>query len=690
MKYFLYSLVVVFMLCGTANAQSNITIRKKDLKNEKPGLETAWEEVTKGDAFYSKKGIWYRDAFNEYLKAQVYNSINPALNYKTGVAALYSDNKEKAAAYLIKALKEDSTLTDDILLMTGRALQYSGEYSDAIDKLTRYLNIPGKKTVRNVAAARKYIEECNSALEVTKDTLSLEIKNLESNINSGADDYSEVITDDGKTIFFASRREIPRQSTTYPDSRFDENILVSSLAGGEWVMASSPGKNLTTSYCEAPLHINTAGDKLYVYTGYENGGDIMVSTLKKGIWKTPEDVSFKINTSGSETSIAFTPDGKEVWFVSDKGKGNMGGKDIFFIKNLGGRKWSKPVNAGPMINTTSDEESVRFSSSGDTLWFSSCGHNTIGGFDIFYSVRDQSGRWGEAVNYGYPLNTPWDELYYCPAPHQDSSFFFVSNRPGTTGGLDIYSGRVLPPEPVIIPVVVQSLDTLLIVEQKEEVPPPPVVTLPEPVKEVPFSLTGKVTDSETGDPVTAKIDVIDIVSDKVVATTASSDVDGTYRITLPEKKSYMIDLHATGFLSDMNKLDISSGYQGNNYTHDVMLVKVKVGKKVILNNILFETGKATLTASSYVELGRLLGFMQENPGMKIEISGHTDKTGSEPLNFKLSENRARAVVDFLVSKGIDSSRLEYRGYGSLQPVADNATAVGRSKNRRVEFKILEF
>jgi outer membrane protein OmpA-like peptidoglycan-associated protein len=117
---------------------------------------------------------------------------------------------------------------------------------------------------------------------------------------------------------------------------------------------------------------------------------------------------------------------------------------------------------------------------------------------------------------------------------------------------------------------------------------------------------------------------------------------------------------------------------------------VKVGKKVVLNNILFQLGKAILTTGSYAELDKLYGILTDNPQMKIEISGHTDKTGSEPLNFKLSEDRAKSVVEYLVRKGIDRSRLEYRGYGSLQPIADNGTEAGRAKNRRVEFKILEF
>jgi outer membrane protein OmpA-like peptidoglycan-associated protein len=222
---------------------------------------------------------------------------------------------------------------------------------------------------------------------------------------------------------------------------------------------------------------------------------------------------------------------------------------------------------------------------------------------------------------------------------------------------------------------------------KQVVPPPP---LPAVQQQQPVYLVGKVKDSETGGPILAKIDVKNISSGEIIGTTASSDADGSYTVKLPAKKSYMIDLHATGYLSDMKRIDVPDNWSKDNYTLNIELIKVRIGKKVVLNNILFETGKSILTAGSYKELDRLLIIMNENAQMKIEISGHTDKTGSEPLNFKLSEARAKAVVEYLIEKGIDHSRLEFRGYGSLQPISDNTTSAGRAKNRRVEFKILEF
>jgi len=697
MKYYLVFPAVILMFGSlTVNGQANLKISKKDFKNDKTGFKEAWKNVTDGDSYYRAKGIWYKLAYDEYVKANAYNNLNPELNYKTGVSALFSDNKELAAEYFLKAFVLKGDVSEDILLLTGRALQYAGRYQEAIEKLNSYLNEDWKKSSQNLADAGKYLEECKAALQVTKDTLRVDIKNIGSNINSNADDYAELFSADDKTMFFASRRELSKSGSIYDDTKHDENIFFSVLSNGTWGSAATAGKELTTRYCETPLYLSSTNEELYIYTGYENKGDIQVSVKKRGAWKAPKPVPFKINSRGSETSMTFSPLGNEIWFVSDKGKEAQGGKDIYMIKKLDERKWSKPVNAGPNINSALDEESVRFSERGDTLWFSSKGHNTIGGYDIFYSVKDQIGYWGKAVNAGYPVNTPWDELFYTPAKSSTPQFYLASNRSESIGGLDIFNGRVLPPEPVIIPVeppkpdTVLIRDTVIIIKETIQTPAPAPVVVPEPPAEKGLYLIGSVKDSENGAPVLAKIDVIDLASDQIIGTTASSDVDGSYRVKLPAKKSYMIDLRSTGFLSDMKRIDIPDTYEGEFYNLDVSLIKVKVGKKVVLNNILFETGKSVLTASSYTELNRLVNILEDNPLMRIEISGHTDNTGSEALNFRLSESRAKAVVDYLVQKGIDRLRLEFKGYGPQQPIADNKTSEGRKMNRRVEFKILEF
>nr|MCU0407620.1 OmpA family protein [Bacteroidales bacterium] len=412
---------------------------------------------------------------------------------------------------------------------------------------------------------------------------------------------------------------------------------------------------------------------------YENGGDIMQAVKTKGEWGPPKKIDYKINTSKKETAFTISPGGTEICFVSEAGKPNLGGKDIFMIRATPDGRWSKPENMGVAINTAWDEESVSYSVTGDTLWFSSRGHNTMGGFDIFYSIRTKAGGWGMAVNAGNPVNSPFDELFYIPSAKDDSLFFFASNRSDGYGGLDIYEGRILPP-PRPEPVAPEPEP-----EIKEQEPVPVVV---QPA-EVIFFIKGRISDSETAVPVAARIDVLDIASNQLVASVTSSGSDGSYSVRVPEKRSYLLELRSQGFMSDLRLVQVPAGYEGEMITFNATLARVKVGTKVVLNNILFESGKDVLTQSSYSELNRLLAFMQDNPAVKVEISGHTDITGGAALNLKLSNDRAKAVVNYLVGKGIASARITYKGFGSAQPVATNSTPAGRAKNRRVELKILE-
>ncbi len=501
MRSCFYCLIAVILLhSSVARAQTDISISRKSFKTDKPGFKEAWECIGKGDSYYVAGGIWYAKAFDEYLQAIVYNPSNPELNYKTGVSALFSDRKEEAAGFLLKALEVKNNVTPDILLLTGRALQYAGRYSEAIEKFEGYLNSAGKKSEDDIAVTKRCIGECNSALLVTKDTMKIEITNLGGSINTSADEYSLVISSDGNTLYFASRRELPKSSNFYPDSKFDENIFISRYVNGSWEMAAIAGKALVTPYCETPLFLNSTGDILYVYSGFQQGGDIKMSQFKKGEWKTPEDIPFGINSGGSETSFTITPSGSEIYYVTDDGRKSIGGKDIYFIKKLSDRKWSKPQNAGTVINTLLDEESVRFSKSGDTLWFSSKGHNSIGGYDVFYSIRNAEGVWDSVKNCGYPVNTPWDDMFYAPSPVDRSLFYFVSNRNGGLGRLDLYQGRIIPADPVLFaePSVLPAADTLMVrdtisVEKEIIAPPSEIIAVPDST-----ALPGSTKENNTG------------------------------------------------------------------------------------------------------------------------------------------------------------------------------------------------
>ena len=640
-----FLLIALFVLFTSATeAQTNVDIRRKEFKTEKAGFKEAWEHVEKGDEFFISKGIFYGYALDEYLRALDFNDSNPELNYKAGVSALLSDKKDAAADLFLKAYSIKKDVTNDILFVTGKALQFAGRYDEAIENLNGYLNSPVKKKVEKLELAKKHIAECTSALDINKDTLNVLIENMGASINSSADDYSEVISSDGKVLYFASRRETPKSSDAYSDYKFDENIFVSRLNNDSWEMSVSAGKNLTTKYCEAPLFINKLNDNLYIYEGSENLGDIKVSVTKNGKWGLPRLIPFRINTSGRETSFTFSPLEDEIWYITDQGKDNLGGRDIYFIKKSANDKWSRPVNAGNTINTVYDEESIRFSQTGDTLYFSSEGHNTMGGFDIFYSIRDSTGKWGEAINYGYPVNTHWDEIFFYPSPVDPGRFWFVSNRSGGFGNFDIYAGalpatvRDTVPVAAILPAIVDSI-------------PPPGLSIPA-----------------------------DTSVSVVVADTAMAAVDTSVAVTYSLKS--VVPAPVAVPVPVPVPVPAPVAVAPETVPADPMDVDFK--------NIYFDSGKTSLNELALKVLANDLEIFRKYPGIKVDIAGHTEKSEDEALNFKISEERAKTVRDYFVRNGIDASKIEISQYGSLMPAASNSTKEGRAKNSRVEIKIKEF
>jgi outer membrane protein OmpA-like peptidoglycan-associated protein len=241
-----------------------------------------------------------------------------------------------------------------------------------------------------------------------------------------------------------------------------------------------------------------------------------------------------------------------------------------------------------------------------------------------------------------------------------------------------------------IPPVQQARDTVVVRDTVVIVKEVPGVAEPEIPRETALYFEGRISDSESGNPISARLEISEFSTEALIATATSSETDGFFRTILPGRKIYLVNMNAQGFLPELKKIAVPESFTGDSFSLDFTMERVSVGKKVVLNNILFELGKSVLTKGSYVEIDRLVSILQENPLMKIEISGHTDNTGNPVVNARLSTERARAVVDYIVSKGIDKNRLNYRGYGSEQPIGDNSTAEGRTMNRRVEFKILEF
>ncbi len=691
-------IVILFLLPAflpvSLYSQKLVKVPKHEFKIAEDGFKTAWKHLKEGDDLY-KKGVGsYGQALEQYLMAYRYNPSDPGLNYRIGVCYLHTDHKDKALSYLEAAYAKDSVLSQDLLYLLGRAHQYRYEFDKALRYYRAFIQGPGYvPTVPLAAEARKHIRECEDAGMIMRDTIPAKIVDMGPAINSPWDDYKAIPSPAGDKLYFTSRRKYsPKQLPNRYDGKYEEDIYVSLAEGNGWAAALRPGKPLNTRYNDAVLALSPDGNEIYVYNGKKGNGDIMSFIQKRGKWTKAVRVTGHINTKWQETSLCISADSNTVYFVSDNKKRSHGGKDIFVVHRDARGKWGDAQPLDTMVNTVYDEESPWISADGKTLFFSSQGHHSMGGFDVFRTTLGDDGRWSPPVNMGVPLNTPDDDLFYYPSP-QDSLTAWISGIREETHGLkDIYQVTWQPPRPKE-EIASRSLKV------RDDVPVVPegggvntlalAVPVALPVPERNLVITGTITDKESGAPLIASIDIIDLEQNQITGKAISRKSDGVYTLRLKNRKDFGVEINSPGYMFMLDVVNVPRSDTVTTLVKNFRLNKIKVGEKVVLQNIFFETNKAVITTVSYPALDRVINFMSKNPGIKVEIDGHTDSVGSDTYNQRLSQARAKAVVDYLVKHGISRDRLVAKGFGESQPVAPNTTPEGRAKNRRVEFKILE-
>jgi flagellar motor protein MotB len=688
-------LLIIIGFFSPGFSQYNVSIKRSAFKHQESGFDQAWSSLKLANKYYSEGPGSFSEALNHYKKALEYNNYNPELNYQIGLVMLQSDQKPGALHYFKKAYEFNPNVTPDIFFMLARALHYNQEFHDAISHYEKYLE--GLKP-RNAEAMRplieKYIYECLSGMDLVKNPLRVEIVNMGSNVNSAFDDYYPVVSASGNRIYFTSRRPATTGGKRAPfDNKYYEDIYFTFYENG-WGRAQNIGSSVNTPKNDVALAITPDDMNLFVNYSGDGKGDILLSEYRKNRWRAPYAFLGKINSRKRESSFSVTADESTIYFVSERSRGSYGGRDIYFIEKNERGRWGKVQNIGPTINTEYDEEGVYIHPEGNKLYFSSKGHNSMGGYDIFYSEKDPNGTWMKPVNIGYPINTPDDDLFYSST---DSTHgYFSAIRTEGLGWFDLYRVNFLPPEEeeiieeeiipepaVVDTVVVTVVDTVVV-----EVPSPPPVVAPIEEKPKTVLFEGKIIDKKSKEPVFGKMEILDIELGKVILTTFSDRNSGNFMISLPEWKDYGIEISARDYLFFIDVMKLTRMMPNDYFSFDFELDKIEVGTKVVLNNIFFETAKSTLTPASYKELDNVVRMLNETPTLRVEISGHTDNTGSLDLNMRLSQARAKSVVDYLIGRGIASNRLEYKGYGPQQPVAPNDTEAGRSQNRRVEFKVL--
>jgi len=664
----------------------SVKIKRKEFKKQEYGSKEAWLNVKDGNYYFSLGPGSFRLARESYLKAYGYNPDNAELNYMIGKCYLYSDNKFESIEYIQKAYELKPDVHFDIHLMMGMAYHQIHEFDKAIEEYNYFINtIEPKERPRFQSRIDLYIQQCKNGKILAAEPKRVVINNLGKGVNSVFDDYGPVIDREASLLYFTSRRQFEKRSRkSIIDDKFFEDAYLSEMNQGEWSRAERldrkiTGKDNTSNV--AVVGLSPDKQRLYIYRGKNNSGDLFVSTRKKGEWSSPKSLS-KFNTKHREVSMCISSDESTLYFISSNKKEGYGGTDIYISRKNEKGKWGKPVNAGNVINTFFDELGVSLGPNDSVLYFSSKGHNSMGGYDVFKSTLSNVGLWSKPMNLGYPVNTPNDDVFYCEVPGGKNAFY-SSNRESGLGGMDIYKIIYLGSEKDLQMGEVQDLVA------GAKFPYDDIYFMPTPKLKVDTSILmrGFINDSENQKPIVAKIELIDRDRSAVIAT-AISDSTGNYSVKLPEPKDYGVEIIAKGYLLYLDIVDLSMRTYDEVVVKNFLLDRVEVGAKVILQNIYFETAKATLKSESYASLDNVVRLLESNETIRIEISGHTDNTGSLAFNKRLSTARAKAVVDYLVQKGISEDRLEYKGYAFSMPIAPNVTAEGRAKNRRVEFKVL--
>ena len=687
---FIISLILITVISFNTYSQVNVEIKKKEFRISDDGFKEAWKHVKGGnDYFEMGKGV-YGLALEQYLAAYKFNDNNAELNYKIGICYLYSQDKAKSIDYLEKAYIKNNRVAIDILFNLGRGYHLTYQFDKAIEKFNAYKNLLSPKELKEeLPKILRKIDECNVAKELVKKQERVFIDNIGSSINSEYRDYSPLISADESTMIITSRRENTTGGERDPRSyQYYEDIYIShKKSDDKWEPVKNIGKPLNTPEHDATVGLSPDGQQLFIFNS-NNGGDIFVCKLKGDSWSKPKSISKYINTEYTETSASFSFSGNTVYFTSTRPEDDFdvkskGGREMFYSEKDKKGRWGKVHNLSSVINSQYDEEGIFMHPDGRTLYFSSNGHNTMGGYDIFKSTLDDNGNWTKPINLGCPINTPDDDVFFVMAGSGRTGYYSSVRKAGM-GGEDIYKITFLGPEKPLV----QGNEDNLIASMANPVDETVIEKTVE-LKTVRLTiLKGIVLDAITKQPLEAEIEIVDNELDEIVFTSSSNASTGKFLVSLPSGKNYGIAVKKEKYLFHSENINVpaATNYQEINKT--IILAKMDVGSKIILKNIFFDYGKSTLRPASFPELDRLNTLLSEYSSIKIEISGHTDSKGSQVFNQKLSENRAKAVVDYLIKKGIKQDRLTYVGKDFQEPIATNDTEEGRQENRRVEFKVL--
>ncbi|HAN18197.1 MAG: hypothetical protein A2X13_07560 [Bacteroidetes bacterium GWC2_33_15] len=593
------------------------------------------------------------------------------------LAEVNADNSkfDDAINYYKKAIEIDPEFFPGVYLSLAKLEMKQSEFEPAKDHIEKFL-LSKNIRVEKQSEARKLIESCDFAINAMENPVPFNPVNLGDSINSKYSEYWPSVTADGSTLVITRMLPVKDENNKFiteantPEElfisnpmaankvfeMFQEDFYVSYKENNHWKYALNIGKPINTNQSEGAQSLTSDGFVMYFTACNRPNGkgrcDIYKSVQVGGYWDEPLNIGSPVNTSSWESQPSVSPDGKTLYFISDRASG-YGGKDIWMSNLLPNGTWSIPQNLGEKINTPGDEQSPFIHADNQTLYFSSNGKAGMGGSDLYKTSRNTDGSWSEPMNIGYPINTTYDEIGLIVSAKGDKAYF--SSDRFANHGRDIFE-----------------------------------FDLYQEARPIPVSyLKGIVYDSETKNKLAAHIELINLETKEVIMQAESDKISGKFLICIPANNDYALNVSKENYLFYSDNFSLKGIFEYSNpFLKDVELNPIKPGQKIILRNIFYAKDSYELEDKSITELTKLLDFLNNNPALNIEISGHTDNSGSNEYNVTLSEKRALSVVNYLIKNNISKTRLSYKGYGESQPVGSNDTENGRANNRRTEIMIL--
>ncbi len=470
-------------------------------------------------------------------------------------------------------------------------------------------------------------------------------KALPSSVNRYLTQYFPTLTIDNNTLIFTKRAGA--------SGSYDEDLVVSYREAGIWSPATLLSNNIHSEFNEGAASISADGRTL-IFTMCDKGQtfgncDLFISRKYGEVWSNPENLGKVVNSKNWDSQPSLGADGNILYFSSDR-SGGMGKRDIWYTQRVD-NTWIQPKNMGNIINTLKDDVTPFIHTNGENLVFASNGRVGFGGYDLYMSEQKE-GKWQTPRNLGNAVNNNLDQLSFIISADGSMAYFSQDFKKA--------DGK-LKTKIVQLPIINDSL-----------------------VKNTSSYIFGRVRDAISQKAIKAKIELFDIFTNKLKYSTYSDSISGEYFFALNEGLSYGVYAGAKGYFFEDFRFDIQNSSSGQPDTLDIILSPLEVGATMILENIYFDLASYELTLNSQSELEIVAGFLVENQ-VNIQIEGHTDQSGDPQYNQMLSEQRAKAVYDFLIASGIPSDQLTFIGLGSKHPVESDPTL--SDQNRRIEFRI---